>query len=195
MRGGDKLLECVAGQPLLRRQALLAIGVGAEVVVTLRDQDQARQAVLTGLALQIAVVAQAAEGMAASIRIGSLAATGGVMILPADMPELDDSDLRSLCTAFTQDPNAIWRGASADGIAGHPVIFPADLVADLQGLAGDKGARPLLAQHAARIRLCPLPASHALTDLDTPEDWANWRATQISGNRTCPSVVPVRSAC
>lgn len=183
MRGGDKLLECVAGQPLLRRQALLALGVGAEVVVTLRDQDQARHAVLAGLALQIAVVAQAAEGMAASIRVGSLAATGSVMILPADMPELDDTDLHSLWTAFTQDPNAIWRGASADGIAGHPVIFPADLVADLQSLAGDKGASPLLALHASRIRLHTLPALHALTDLDTPEDWANWRAMQIPATK------------
>lgn len=176
MRGGDKLLEPVEAMPLLRRQALLALGLCADVVVTLRPSDVERHAVLRGLTLQIAWVVQACEGMAASIRAGSLGASGSVMILPADMPELDQSDLQNLIRAHSAAPQAIWRGASAAGLAGHPVIFPADLVVQLQRITGDAGARAVLSAHPERIRLCPLAAEHALTDLDTPEDWRAWRA-------------------
>jgi CTP:molybdopterin cytidylyltransferase MocA len=42
-------------------------------------------------------------------------------------------------------------------------------------LHGDEGARSVLAAQASRVRLCPLPLRHAVTDLDTPEDWAQWR--------------------
>jgi molybdenum cofactor cytidylyltransferase len=43
-------------------------------------------------------------------------------------------------------------------------------------LTGDQGARDLLRAHADDVRAVVLPARHAVTDLDTPEDWANWRA-------------------
>jgi molybdenum cofactor cytidylyltransferase len=179
MRGGDKLLELVAGEALLRRQVRQALAVCGDVVVCLRADDAARIAVLAGFSLRIVTVVEAAEGMAASIRAGALGAAGAVMVLPADMPEIAEDDLRSLIAAFEQDPKAIWRGASAEGEAGHPVIFPADLTPALQDLRGDAGARALLKAHAGRVRLCPLPARHALTDLDTPEDWAAWRAAQV----------------
>mgnify|MGYP006184317219 CR=1 FL=1 len=48
-----------------------------------------------------------------------------------------------------------------------------------QTLSGsDEGARSVLVRHRARLRLVPLPGHHATTDLDTPEDWAAWRAAQ-----------------
>jgi molybdenum cofactor cytidylyltransferase len=176
MRGGDKLLEKVDGLALLRRQAGFAAQVCGDVVVTLRVDDAARRAVLQGLAIRAIEVTDASEGMAASIRAGVAGALGAVMVLPSDMPEIDAADLRVLIDAFDQAPEAIWRGASAKGVAGHPVVFPADLVADLRGISGDAGAREVIRRHAARVRLCPLPAAHALTDLDTPEDWQAWRA-------------------
>jgi molybdenum cofactor cytidylyltransferase len=176
MRGGDKLLELVDGLALLRRQAGLACEVCTDVVVTLRPGDAARRGVLQGLAIRVIEVADASEGMAASIRAGVAGAMGAVMVLPSDMPEIDAQDLRTLIEAFDQAPEAIWRGASAEGVAGHPVIFPADLLPQLQTISGDAGARGVIGQHRERVRLCPLPAAHALTDLDTPEDWQRWRA-------------------
>jgi molybdenum cofactor cytidylyltransferase len=63
-------------------------------------------------------------------------------------------------------------------VAGHPVLFPADLRAELLALQGDEGARMVLQRHKARLRLIALPNQHALTDLDTPEAWAAWRLRQ-----------------
>jgi molybdenum cofactor cytidylyltransferase len=179
MRGGDKLLEQIDGTALLHRQAARALQISSDVIVTLRAFDPARQACLQGLDVRLIFVADACEGMAASLRAGTKDASGAVMILPADMPEIETADLRALTQAMRQDPSQIWRGATADGIAGHPVIFPADLLPAFQTLSGDLGARAILAKYKDRIRLCPLPARHALTDLDTPEDWQSWRAYQI----------------
>ncbi|OYU37677.1 MAG: CTP--molybdopterin cytidylyltransferase [Pseudorhodobacter sp. PARRP1] len=180
MRGGDKLLQDVDGTPMLRRQAQMARAVCRHVIVALRSSDTARRQVLAGLDVGVLTVVDAEEGMAASIRAGARAAPGAVMILPADMPELTTDDLRLLIVAFDQASDAIWRGATADGRPGHPVIFPADLRADLQGLRGDAGARGILQHKAARVRLIALPDQHALTDLDTPEAWAAWRAGRLT---------------
>lgn len=175
MRGGDKLLEPVGGVPLLRRQAAMAAAL-APVLVTLPPDRPDRAAALAGLDVAIQTLPDAAEGMAASLRAGARAATGrALLVLPADMPELDTSDLATLMAEAALAPDAILRGAGADGTPGHPVVIPPDLLAELRRLSGDTGARPLLARHADRLRLVPLPARHALTDLDTPEDWAAWR--------------------
>ncbi len=176
MRGGDKLLELVDAEPMLRRQARLARQVCPRVIVTLRVNDLARTAVLAGLDVILLPVPDAAEGMAASIRAGATAAQGALMILPGDMPELDAADLAVMIGVFDQRPDALLRGASADGRPGHPVIFPADLQEALQDLCGDEGARSVLIRHQTRVRLIALPDQHALTDLDTPEAWAAWRA-------------------
>lgn len=178
MRGGDKLLERVDEEPMLRRQARLARLVCNKVIVTLRVDDLARGQVLQDMDLMLRPIADAAEGMAASIRAGAAEAIGALMILPGDMPELDAADLAAMIEAFDQTPQAILRAASVDGRPGHPVIFPADLRAALQTLRGDEGARSILIQHHARVSLIALPDQHAQTDLDTPEAWDIWRAAR-----------------
>lgn len=177
MRGGDKLLEDVDGQPLLALQAARALRTGAPVVVTLPPFPHPRGATLKEMPVVRVQVGDAAEGMAASIRAGVSAlvpGTDAVMILPGDMPEIDGTDMAAMLKAW--EPGEILRGAAEDGTPGHPVIFPADLFEELSGLSGDQGAREVLVRHRVRIRLFPLPGRHALTDLDTPEEWKAWRA-------------------
>lgn len=180
MRGRDKLMEPIAGQPLLRRTAerALAAGIGP-LLVTLPPPPHPRYAALTGLDLSAIAVPEAAEGLSASLRRGIEAlppASPAVMILLADLPDLTANDLRIVAQSF--DPtskNLIWRGASA-GIPGHPVILSRALFPELQALVGDTGAQPVLRRHSERMTLVPLPETHALCDLDTPEAWAAWRA-------------------
>ena len=72
------------------------------------------------------------------------------------------------------DGASIIRATTEDGHPGHPVIFPAALLPEMAALRGDAGARDLLSRHP--VRFLALPGSRAVTDLDTPEDWAAWRA-------------------
>jgi molybdenum cofactor cytidylyltransferase len=177
MRGADKLVEDVCGVPLLRQQAQQALDTGLPVRAALPLDRPARNAALAGLDLTLVPVADAAEGMAASIRAGVAGlAPGPVLLLLADLPELTTDDLNRVLRAADAAPDRILRATSAGGTPGHPVLFPAWTLPELAGLSGDTGARDLLKRHAARVQLVPLPDDHAITDLDTPEDWASWRA-------------------
>jgi CTP:molybdopterin cytidylyltransferase MocA len=56
------------------------------------------------------------------------------------------------------------------------VIFPRDLWSDLARVTGDEGGRAVIQANKGRVRVIPLPGQMATLDLDTPEDWAAWRA-------------------
>jgi CTP:molybdopterin cytidylyltransferase MocA len=180
MRGADKLLQRVGGEALLARQVRIARGAGLRVLVTVPPEAAARRAVVApfvGGAVEIATVAEASEGIAASLRAGAQWAQAqgacGLMIVLADMPELEARDLVRMRAAFEAAPERVVRAASEQGRPGHPVIFPARLFKALGQLRGDEGARHLLAgEEVVEIRL---PGQRAVIDLDTPEAWAAWR--------------------
>jgi CTP:molybdopterin cytidylyltransferase MocA len=102
----------------------------------------------------------------------------GVMIVPADMPDLRRSDFAALAQAHTEHPKAVLRARAANGQNGHPVVFPADLFDDLLHLSGDRGAASVVQAQQGRCIYVDLPGQRATTDLDTPEDWANWQKSQ-----------------
>lgn len=178
MRGRDKLLEPVEGQPLLRRQVRMALGLRLPVMVTLPEDRPARGAALDGLdGLSRVVLRDANKGISASIRAGAGWALSqgahGLMILLADLPELTLDDLKKLAQAHEKAPETVFRATDATSKPGHPVILPARLFGTLQDLRGDDGAKPILASEP--VTRIALPGRHATTDLDTPEDWAAWR--------------------
>jgi CTP:molybdopterin cytidylyltransferase MocA len=184
MRGTDKLLEPVAGEALLTRSARVAAATGCPVLVSLPPGRPDRAAALLGLPVTPLVVPDAAEGMSASLRAGVAAAQraagegpAGLMVLPADMPAFTTAALAEVAAAFAAAPGLIWRGAAADGAAGHPAVFPRALWPELARVTGDRGGRDVLRAHAGRVATVSLPGRMALTDLDTPEDWAAWRAS------------------
>lgn len=184
MGGRDKCLELVAAEPILRRTARLAVGSGARVVVTLPDTGPflpGRLHALAGLGLTVLPVKDAHEGMAASLRAGARAAgeARGLMVLLPDMPGIGAAEIALVMDSFRQDETRAVRATAEDGTPGHPVIFPHRLFAEIAVLTGDQGGRRILL--GEEVRACPLPGQMALTDLDTPEDWANWRARHASG--------------
>lgn len=184
MRGEDKLLKQVDGVPLLARCAARAIATEFPVIVTVPPpgvlKDSRRSKVLARLGLTICEVPDASLGMAHSLRAGARAAQAAnpdtaLMILPADMPDIETGDLLTVIEAFTQaPPGTIVRACAQDGTPGHPVIFPPGNLAAFATLDGDHGARAILNHAAAQVQDVPLAKTRALTDLDTPEDWASW---------------------
>lgn len=176
MRGVDKLMEPVRDRPLLRLVVEEATATGQPVLVTLPARHSARHDALARLPVAQQEV-DGSEGMSASIRAGVAAAqvagAAGLLVMLADMPEIDAAMLVTLLAAFTENPNRIVRAAAEDRTPGNPVILPARLFPALARVSGDEGARGLI--RAETPHLCPLPGRAALTDLDTPEEWAAWR--------------------
>ena len=176
MRGADKLIEEVGGEKLLTVMARRAARAG-RLRVTLPEGNAARAAALDGIDCEI-VTLPAGCDQSQSLAAGVAGLSGPVLVMLADLPEVTAHDLHLLLALSRQAPDAILRAAGQDGSPGNPVLFPSDLLPDLQKIRGDKGARGLLKQYAARVHLVPLPGKRALTDLDTPEDWAAWRAAR-----------------
>lgn len=178
MRGGDKLLEQVAGQPLLRLQAERALATGQPVFIALPRADHPRADVLADLDVTMLVVPEADEGMSGTLRgaVAQLPATSAFMLLLGDLVEIATDDMRAVLHARLENPDhLIWRGATEDGKPGHPIIFDASLRPQFATLSGDDGARAIVAPLVDRTCLVPLQGNRARRDLDTPEDWESWR--------------------
>ncbi len=181
MRGRDKLLEPIAdGRPVLRAVAEAARASRADTVVAVvPPAAEARRAALSGLGLTLVEAPDWAEGMAASLRAGLAAVTDraeAVVVLLADMPEVAAADIDRLIAAF--DPaegREIVRAVAADGTPGHPVLFGRRFFESLAALQGDRGARDVLAEAGEFVVEVATRGRAAVTDLDTPEDWAAWR--------------------
>lgn len=182
MRGRDKLLESVDGQPLLQVQVDRARATGHPVYVALPSLDHPRASVLQGRDLCIIPVPDAAEGIGVSLRtaMGQLPPFDAVLINLADMVEIETEDLLRVLQARRDTPDAlVWRGATASGRAGHPILIDASLRRAFAALQGDTGGASVLKQHRDRTCLVPLADDHAIVDLDTPEEWENWRARRL----------------
>lgn len=176
MGGRDKLMQEVApGQPLLAQRIGAARATGQPVWVALPPRAQAPGRWEAASGAHLVEIARPEAGMGASLArlVQALPADiAGAMVLPADMPDITTADMTRLLEAF--DPGQVVRGATAEGRPGHPVLFPRSWFDRLVHLTGDRGARDLLCD--TNPRLIPLPGRHALTDLDSPADWAAWRA-------------------
>jgi len=182
MRGGDKLLERLGDDPILTVLAHRAARV-SDVYATVPTPDHPRCAVLPPDVRRIAI-----EGkMSDSIRAGLAALPNdvrGVIILPADMPDITANDLTLIYDTANQTDATIVRAATQDGLPGHPIYFSARIFERFKTLSGDRGAFPIASGLEDQTVLVPLSGDRARLDLDTPEDWAAYRARPPQRNDT-----------
>jgi CTP:molybdopterin cytidylyltransferase MocA len=182
MGGRDKLMEQIDGMPLLRRTVLRALEAGCDVSVALPEAPHPRHDALADLPVRRVPVPAATEGMNASLRAGLAALppqTEAVMVMLADMPDITTQDMKDVLQAVDLiSDTLIWRATTQSGDAGHPIVFRATLIPALIALNGDAGGSAVVKANRAHTLHVPLPGTHARTDLDTPQAWADWRARQ-----------------
>lgn len=178
MLGRDKLLEDVCGMPFLRRQVKIAQASGHPVFVALHPDGDARTAVIADLDATILRVPEAREGMSGTMRgaVPQLPEGSSFMMLLADLVAIETTDLEAVFAARHSHPGyLIWRGATAEGQPGHPILFDQSLRPKFSDLYGDGGGEALVNPLKAQTYLVPLSGNRARLDLDTPADWAAWR--------------------
>ncbi|SFS10735.1 nucleotidyltransferase family protein [Yoonia litorea] len=180
MRGHDKLLEDVGGEPLLARQIRLATSLGGPVFVAVAPEQAQRRDIVAKAGARVLEVPDADEGMSGSMRnaVSQLPECDAFMLLLGDLVALEAHDLCHVYEAYTNNPEyLIWRGATSAGKPGHPVIFSAQLRPRFEMLSGDSGGEELVSPLKEQTLLVRLEDDRARLDLDTPEDWAAWRET------------------
>lgn len=178
MRGTDKLLQKIDGEPLLAHVVNHALGTGHPVFTALPGPEHPRYGVVSDLRTICYDIPDAAEGMAGTLRgaVSRLPPCDAFMVVLADLPDIDTADMNAVFAARLAEPDLlIWRGATEDGRPGHPILFDAALRPDFARLSGDGGGEAIVKANRDRTRLVPLAGQRAILDLDTPEDWAAWR--------------------
>ena len=179
MEGRDKLLEEIDGEPLLRRQTEAALASGCPVMVAL-PLSSPREAALHALNVTLIKVRDAQEGMGATLRTAALFAARHapdrpMMVLLPDVPGIGPFDIKSVVSRFeAEGGDTVVRATDATGRPGTPLIVPARLLERFTKLKGDDGGKGALA--GEKVVTIPLSGDRATFDLDTPEDWAEWRA-------------------
>ena len=171
--GGNKLLAEIEGVPLVARcvRAVLASRARPVVVVTGHESERVRAA-LAGDGLRFAQNPEPEAGLSASLRVG-LAALGpgvaGAVVCLADMPWVTSAHVDALLAAFEADARHPICVPTWQGRRGNPVLWPARHFAEIAALSGDRGARALLAAHAAEVCYVPVGDAGVTRDVDTPD--------------------------
>jgi len=169
-----KLLQAVAGSSVLGTTLEHAIetGLPLRVVTTAAVSAEARRHVAQRDIVELPVVTgHSGEtlGMGFSIASGVAASpdAGGWLILPGDMPSVKPTTLLAVAARLPQ--HAVVY-AQYIGRRGHPVGFAAELYSELVQLAGDEGARRLVARYPSVGVEVDDPG--VLIDVDTLDDLA-----------------------
>jgi CTP:molybdopterin cytidylyltransferase MocA len=178
MRGDDKLLEKIDGISQIYRIAKAAVTNGI-TYMTLPAIDHPRERALSGLAVQKIFLNNKNTGMGASIAEGvkyiqdNESNVTGIIIIPADMPLIDSATIKAFYGAHSKYPGSIIQAADDEG-SGHPVLFPGRYFKNLMLLKKETGGKDII-KGSKNIKILKFEGKVATLDLDTPEDWRNWR--------------------
>jgi molybdenum cofactor cytidylyltransferase len=106
----------------------------------------------------------------AAVRSLSEGATEGLMLCPVDHPIISAELIAQLIAAFDASGKMIavpvYRGRR-----GHPVIFRANLYAELLSASPEVGARQVVSAHGDNIVEVPTGEEGVTLNLDTPETY------------------------
>jgi CTP:molybdopterin cytidylyltransferase MocA len=178
MRGDDKLLEKIDDISQIYRIAKAAVTNGI-TFITLPAIDHPRERALSGLAVQKIFLNNKNTGMGASIAEGvkyiqdNESNVTGIIIIPADMPLIDSATIKAFYGAHSKYPGSIVQAADDKG-SGHPVLFPDRYFKNLMLLKKETGGKDII-KGSKNIKFLKFEGKVATLDLDTPEDWKNWR--------------------
>jgi molybdenum cofactor cytidylyltransferase len=178
--GSNKLLEQVHGKPLLRHAVEAATASAASpVIVVSGNQPEKAAAALAGSRASIVNNPAYATGLSSSLKCGLKALPDdcdAALIVLADMPGITAGLIDRLIAAFNPAEGRAICVAGRGGKRGNPVLWARRFFDDMNALEGDVGAKHLMAQHEEFVCEVEADDDAPLTDVDTPEALAAYRA-------------------
>jgi molybdenum cofactor cytidylyltransferase len=178
----NKLLADIDGMPMVRGvvETVRASKADPVLVVTGHQPDEVRAA-LDGLDVAFVHNPDFADGLSTSLRrgLGALSETvDGALVCLGDMPRVDTTLLDRMIAAFDPLEGRAICLPVTDGKRGNPVLWGAQFFEQIGGVAGDVGARHLIGEYAEAVCEIETEGGAVLTDIDTPEALAAYRARE-----------------
>ena len=183
--GGGKVFAPLAGRPMLLHVVEAAHRAGLDpIVVVLGPPTEAEASVDLGRPL-VARNPHPEAGLSSSVRIG-LAALGAdveaAVVLLGDQPLVDPAVIAALRDADVPPGRSIVVPRYEAGGGPNPTLVLRAAWSLADGLSGDRGFGPVIAEHPEVVVEVPVAGSNP--DVDTPADLAAvaW-AVQVQANR------------
>ena len=171
--GRQKLLLQLQGKPVVRWSVEHVASHVEDVVIVTGPDDSALRQALEGLTVRFVVNPRPQDGQGTSIAVGVAALkpwTTAALIALGDQPRMPAAVVPALLEAFRRSGKAIVAPLY-QGVQGTPVVFSPEVFAELRALAGDSGARAVVAAHPERVERISIDLAMP-PDVDTPEDYA-----------------------
>ena len=181
MIGINKLLKNLNGITLVEKVVCQSLkSKASNVSIIIQEKDLEIENVLSLLPVKILKTSFENIGIGYSISKGMELLKkndpDGVLILLGDMPDITAKHINRMIDEFINNSlQKIIRACSQNMIPGNPVLFPKSFFDLLLKLKGDKGARKILNNYNHMIKYIILPKMTALTDIDTQEQYDEWR--------------------
>jgi molybdenum cofactor cytidylyltransferase len=188
MGGPNKMLADANGQPLVVHAVKAALASQAvEVVIVLGHMaDQVKAAIVQAVPtsrLRFVINPDFADGLSTSVRTG-IATLGkdidAAIVQLGDMPGVNSALLDRLMAAFSPVEGRSICVPTVGGKRGNPVLWDRRFFAEIAKVEGDTGAKHLIGEHADLVCEVEMTGEAAITDIDTPEALAAWRARSPS---------------
>ena len=181
MIGINKLLKYLNGRTLVEKVVCQSLkSKASNVSIIIQKKDLEIENVLSLLPVKILKTSFENIGIGYSISKGMELLKkndpDGVLILLGDMPDITTKHIDRMIDEFINNSlQKIIRACSENMIPGNPVLFPKSFFGLLLKLKGDNGARKILNNYNHKIKYIILPKMTALTDIDTQEQYDEWR--------------------
>ena len=169
--GSDKLLHPLQHGVPIAVQAARHLKVEIpRVVAALRPQSEKLQGLLKNEGCEVAVCANADEGMGASLAcaVRAAGAADGYLVALADMPFVRPSSIAAVRDALAGGARIVAPYFRTR--RGHPVGISGSFFDCLIELGGDEGARRIVAAHEADLVKVPVGDPGVIRDIDQPGD-------------------------
>jgi molybdenum cofactor cytidylyltransferase len=169
--GSDKLRHPLPhGVPIAVQAARQLRAELAEVIVVLRSRDSASAFESEGC--RTVLCENADEGMGASLACAARAAGAqdGYIVALADMPFVRRTSIAAVREALER--GAALAAPYFRARRGHPVGIAGSFYPQLITLAGDEGARRIIAANEGALVKIPIGDPGVVRDIDRPEDLA-----------------------
>jgi len=173
----------INGRPLIERTLAALRGAGIEdVVVVLGEHRDALWPLLQGLAVPSVFNPQAmSAGLTSSQRLGLQQMRPEhpwVLMALADQPLLAAPDVQALIDAFDQRPQGMQAlYPEVKGQPGNPVLLSRCAVEEILRQPPDFGCKDWRQTQRSRVMAWPTDRPCYVTDLDTPQDLDQLRAS------------------
>ncbi len=148
----------------------LLAGVGNALAIV-RDGDEEIARRLRAVGCEVLATSRSRDGLGASIAAGVEASRDveGWIVALADMPRVPAAVSKAVAEALERGA-LLAAPVLASGERGHPVGFSSRLAGELCALAGDEGARAVVARHREAVVLVTTAERGILFDIDHPRD-------------------------